>query len=174
MLDLLFCGSWDLGQLSLSVLPPSLFLLPPPPTPPSTTLEAHCVPKGTSSKEGFHNFIIYFLFPSLSLPISGQTSEAAPWDIPASSSCSSFQQLGAVCPYMSRVLSNHRKRQFKQICYCCRSHQRFGTNWGIWSQSMASAHTLSDKQYSSVQATRKPQNKGNPCLCSVGWAVTVK
>lgn len=100
------------------------------------------IPKTPSNKKKkFFNF----LFPP---PMSGQTTKAALWDIPASSSCSSFPQLCTVCPYMSRVLFSHRKRQFKQIC--CRSHQHFGTNSRIWSQSMASVHTLSDKQYSSV------------------------
>lgn len=159
-------------------LPPTLFLLLLllPPTPPSTMLEAHCFPWGTPSKDEFHNFIIYLLiyFPvCLRQSLDKQPRllpGISPLPPPAPPS-SSLVLFALICPECS---ANHRKRQFKQICYCCRSHQHFVTNWGIWSQSMASAHTLSDKQNSSVQATRKPQIEGNPCLCSVWWGMTVK
>ena len=83
----MFCGSWDLGQLSLSLLPPQtlfpvlllLLLLLPPPAPTSTVLESRCIPQGISSKAAFHNFIIcfflfFFLFLSPTVPISGQTN----------------------------------------------------------------------------------------------------
>lgn len=131
---------------------------PVSPTPSSTVLEARCIPQGTSSKTRFHTFIICFLYPSLSLPNKPGYSLGYP----------RFLLLlpVAVCPYMSRMLHDHRKRQFMQTCYCCTSHQHFGTKWGIGSHSMASVHTLSDKQYSCVQGTRKPQNKGNPRFCS--------
>ena len=108
-------------------------------------------------KGQFHNCIIYLSRPSRSLPISGQTSSPAPWDIPASSFPPAAPLL---CPYMSTALCSHRKRQ--QICYCCRGHQHL---WHRLGGDVKSKHrSLSDD--GSVQATRKPQKKGNPRLCS--------
>lgn len=110
-----------------------------------TTAPPHPHPGDSSSQEGFHNchlsvcantwtnkqgcslgyprFLLLFLLPVARLPFAH------------------------ICP---ESFCNRRKRQFKQICYCCRSYQHFGTDSGIWSQSMASVHTLSDKQYRSV------------------------
>lgn len=56
-------------------------IVPSPPPQPSTILEAHHIPQGTSSKAGFHNVIIAFCFRR---HVSAKTTEATPWDIPSS------------------------------------------------------------------------------------------
>lgn len=77
---------------------------------------------------------------------------------------------------MSRVLCNHRKRQFRQICVLLL--QEPSTLWhqlgDLKSKHDFSSYIIRWTICSSVQATRKPQKKGNPCFCSVWWGVTTE
>lgn len=76
-----------------------LLLFLPPPAPPSTMLEANFFSQGTSSTEGIHNFIIYALFPTLPLPISGQTTKAGISPLPPPAPPASSSVLVAlICP----------------------------------------------------------------------------
>lgn len=136
------------GSTAPLLLPPRLvFFLP---------LQHHiggpAFPKALLQSNSFITLLFIFDVP---VPISGQTTPAAPWDIPASSSCSSLQSLSfaLICPRRSAITG--RGSLSRSVIVEGAIHI-FGTKWGIGSQSMSSAHTLSEKN--NMVLSRQPGN----------------
>lgn len=159
---LLFCGSWDLGQLSFCCPPPPFFFFFFLPLHPAPCWRPAASPEALHQRKGFITTLFIFNFSANTWRNSHGCSLGYPRFL-----LLLLLPVALVCPYMSTEITGRGVLNSRSVIVAGVINI-FGTNWGTWSQSMASAaHTLSDKQYSSVQQTRKPQQKGEspPLFC---------
>lgn len=138
-----------------SAPPPSALCLHLPPT---NMLEAHCFPKCTSSKEGFHNFIIYFSFPSPSLPKRWTNKPGCSLGYPRFLLPVTLQLLPI---YVQRALKSQEEAvQAGSFVVVAGAINTLAPTGGLKSKHGFSSHTLSDQQWVLI-------NEGNPWFCSV-------